>query len=196
MLSLGKLLWKILFSALQTCSEWDLESWRAALVYRRKLWVDSWSCSSRFVLFFEVKCACLPDRVLVKFCWESVTLLTVKESYLIAPRRRSGQLFFSHTALFPSFCPSRRLVRDIKSCNPCCKPSSALPFPHSYKSICSLDYCFSAVRSLRPGVPWSVCQTGWTAVLVVQSGRGLGCNKLWPLHEQDIRQAHFCQWSG
>lgn len=67
------------------------------------MWGDIWSCGSCFVLFFEIKCACRPDRVLVKFYWESVILLTVKESYLIAPHRRSGWLFFSHTALVPSF---------------------------------------------------------------------------------------------
>lgn len=54
--------------------------------------------------FFEIKCACLPDRVLLKFfCWESVYSADSKGKLSDNSSQAKWTVVqFSHTSLFPS----------------------------------------------------------------------------------------------
>lgn len=68
------------------------------------MWDVIWSCGSCFVLFFEIKCACLPDRVLFKFfCWDSVYSAD-SEGKLSdnSSQAKRAVVQFSCTSLFPS----------------------------------------------------------------------------------------------
>lgn len=113
MLSLGKLLWKTLFSAWSNVMNETLSPEELQWYLEAKCRMLFGLVAAALFSFFELKCACLPDRVLLKFfCWESVYSADRKgrlsDNFLKAKWR---VVQFSHTSLFP---PSRRrLVRDI-----------------------------------------------------------------------------------
>lgn len=169
MLSLGKLLWKILFSA---CSNVMNET----LSPEELQWYLGAKCRMLFGLvaaalfsFFRNKMFLSPWQSAVKSSVGSqFILLTGRESYLITSHRQSEELFSFptphsfHLLSLQEGDTGNAIILALTKAVPC-----SFIAPIKVSAIWIIVGNPTIVWSLRPGAPQRGCQAGWWPVLFV-----------------------------